>query len=404
RETTKWIIRDITVKASLCNTKSEEKHICNYGKNQEKHASNLATQHKLNDTEPSNYFGEIKFDINHTAKYIQVHSNTTTPKNVLKLMKEKWMLDKPNLLISVFGSMTSFNNTILAKTCQTSLTKAVQGTGTWILTDGKHTYVNTHETTDEQPIIIGISQWKDIPNIHQMDTQPGTSSAEYYPGNNLLDPHHTHFILIDDGSRDTSYTTSKFWEELQSEITKLERDNDVPCVLLVFQSDDNIKKTAENNLKRKLPVLIVKESDTNASSKGGKVEIPKDDPDFKLTHTCEWNVDSCESDLGLAIVKALSKAPTKDGFDKMENMTDQMYLLKLAEAWNMFGIAKNVSIDTKKQTEILQSCMMAAILLDEVEYVRKILDNDFNLNTFLTPERLTNLYEAVSVLYCQCND
>ncbi|KAL3836762.1 hypothetical protein ACJMK2_022179, partial [Sinanodonta woodiana] len=123
RDTTQWIKKDINANDGLCNEKSEEKQ-----QNQDKQLRNDEMQQSKSDTERTNCFGEITFSSNKKAKYIRVHTNTTKAKTVLKLMKEKWNLDKPVLLISVHGSMKGFENTSLAKTCQTSLMKAVQGT------------------------------------------------------------------------------------------------------------------------------------------------------------------------------------------------------------------------------------------------------------------------------------
>ncbi|KAL3836760.1 hypothetical protein ACJMK2_022177, partial [Sinanodonta woodiana] len=113
----------------------------------------------------------------------------------------------------------------------------------------------------------------------------------------------------------------------------------------------------------------------------------------KSTHTREWNVDSRESDLGLAIVEELSKAAKENASGKMDEMTGHMYLLKLAVAWNMFGTAKKISVDTIKQDKILDLCMMAAILLDKADDVKQILDNGFDLKRFLTKNEIRKLYE-----------
>ncbi|KAK3605931.1 hypothetical protein CHS0354_019597 [Potamilus streckersoni] len=76
-----------------------------------------------------------------------------------------------------------------------------------------------------------------------------------------------------------------------------------------------------------------------------------------------------------------------------DKMTDEMYQLKLTFDKNLFDISKNISIDTRQQANIRESCMMAAILLNKVEYVEQNLDNGFDLKTFLTNTRLQELYK-----------
>ncbi|KAL3836761.1 hypothetical protein ACJMK2_022178, partial [Sinanodonta woodiana] len=58
-----------------------------------------------------------------------------------------------------------------------------------------------------------------------------------------VDTHHSHFILTDaDGGGDTSSTTRKFREDLESEMKNIESDNEIPFVSLLFEWEENIKK------------------------------------------------------------------------------------------------------------------------------------------------------------------
>ncbi|KAL3836777.1 hypothetical protein ACJMK2_022194, partial [Sinanodonta woodiana] len=365
QDKSKWILKNINAEACLYNEESDEKIVCHCGKNQTKHGSNVEMQKNKSET---NCFGEITFAKIHTAKYIRFHSTTTEPNKVLTLMNEKWKLEIPDLLIYVHDSMTSFTNT-----CPTPLTKVVQGTGAWIITDGKHTFVNTDET-DEQPIIIGISQLGNTHNTSLMNKQQETRPSEHFNEMTSLDPHHSHFILIDDGSGEATSTSSTFREELECEIIKIKRDHGVPIVRLVFQ--DSI--TGQDDPGINIPVVIVKVLGKSTN---------KDISTSKVIHICEWNEDSSDSDLSLAILQALMKA-TKN-MDKVDRMIYHTY------HWKLFEIAKNISVDTiRQQEDIIQSCMMAAILLNKVEDVKLILDKGFDLENFLTNTKLEELYNT----------
>ncbi|KAK3605930.1 hypothetical protein CHS0354_019596 [Potamilus streckersoni] len=262
---TKWILKNIKLNTRLCNGESEENDICCCEKNQEKHA--CIDEQTNSNTEPVNAFGEITFDPGkHTAKYVLVDSNTK-PSIILNRMKEKWKLEMPNLLISVASSTNCRKASLLPDKCRTNLVKAVQGTGAWIITDGKQDYVKECDgeavMSDEEPIvIIGISKLETIHNKQPVNQQ-GPWPAEYPIEKISLDPHHSHFILVADGSEDSLSTRMMFREKLESEITNENRDTDLLFVLLVFEWDHDIMKTVQNALTRNIHVVIVKAYDKN---------------------------------------------------------------------------------------------------------------------------------------------
>ncbi|KAK3610936.1 hypothetical protein CHS0354_032657 [Potamilus streckersoni] len=390
---TKWILKNINVNTRISNDESEGKSICQCEKNQTKHASNDENQQTQSEIENANAFGEITFDSGqYVAKYVLVDSNTK-PSTVLELMKKKWKLEMPNLLISVAGSKENFKKSRLSDSCPSSLVKAVKGTGAWIITDGKQDYVKECDgkgvMTDEQPIIIvGVTQLETIHNKHQ-----GSWPAEYPIEKISLDPNHSHFILVADGIEDSLPTKTVFREKLESEITEKKRATGVLFVMLVFEWDQDISKTVHNALARNIPVIIVKAYHQEERGTEAESEIPEDISKSKLIHICEWNSEPCDFHIRFAILQALSKATMHNVRNKM---TNAMYQLKLAFDKNLFDIAKNITMDTGQQAAIRESCMMAAILLNKVEYVEQILDNGFDLKTFLTKKRHLELYERES--------
>ncbi|KAL3836753.1 hypothetical protein ACJMK2_022170 [Sinanodonta woodiana] len=408
-----WIQQNIKIKKCLSYAQSEEENICHCGKDKDKHKNNEDKEQNKNDFEPTNAFGEIHFDDarKSKAKFVRVDSKATTTSTILELMKNIWTLEMPNLLISVTGSENNFVESSLRDSCQNSLRMAVQGTGAWLITNGRQDdvtkLVGKAVSTDEQRIVtIGITPWRTIDKKHKLVNEKGSHQAQYPHHESSLDPNHSYFILMDDGHQDGSNNEMNFREELKGAIDEIKRKTGVSCVplvLLVLEWDEKISETVKNAIKINIPVVIVKNpriyfrisntdtsknnrSDTTSSLLYSK-EIPKED---KLIHICEWNSESGDFDIGLAILKALSKATKNKAWD---SMTNAMYQLKLAFAWNRIDIAKKISKETIQQmVQGLDDFMMNAILMDRTEFVELLLQNGFDLKKFLTQEKLGQLY------------
>ncbi len=102
-------------------------------------------------------------------------------------------------------------------------------------------------------------------------------------GDPLLDPNHTHFILVDDGSDSNFGVEIKLRARLESELRKGkslryyaqrrssnvdsddsdqednsgEVDNTIPMILIVVQGGPNTLKTVAEGMKKKIPILIL---------------------------------------------------------------------------------------------------------------------------------------------------
>lgn len=97
----------------------------------------------------------------------------------------------------------------------------------------------------------------------------------------LLDPNHTHFILVDDGSQDMFGKEIEFRARLEAELRrgklpdqyekmrKEKRKNSfnsienedaqsmIPMILIVVQGGPNTLLTVEESLKKNVPVLVL---------------------------------------------------------------------------------------------------------------------------------------------------
>ena len=98
----------------------------------------------------------------------------------------------------------------------------------------------------------------------------------------FLDPNHTHFILVDDGSQGNFGKEIEFRAHLEAELrrgktsefyakkrrdhkadhkeaSKNETDN-IPMILIVVQGGPNTLLTVEESLKKNVPVLVLADS------------------------------------------------------------------------------------------------------------------------------------------------
>ncbi|KAK3605981.1 hypothetical protein CHS0354_019660 [Potamilus streckersoni] len=414
---------------------------------------------------PTDAFGEIEFVGfgGNIGKFVRVDRQTDMP-TMLKLMMNVWGMEKPNLLISVTGGAKNFNmKPRLRDVFRRGLMKAAHSTGAWIITGGTHAGVMKHvgeavkdyglTTTNQKPVVaIGIAPWGVIQNRDALTNEKGAWPAGYRIEENLnskesfLDPNHSHFILVDNGTQHKFATEIPFRAELEREISEMQTDTgddavSVPIVILVLEGGPGTLETVQNALMQNTPAVIVKGSgraadilsyafkyaetvEVDAKDKQGiaikitekhlspslEAEIHKQMKDIKfcpdqdidvnmqrikdclakseLIHIFEWDSGTGARDIDVAMLKALLKA----------NKNHVMDQLKLALAWNRIDIAKSeIFTDDKRWTTgILDDIMLSAIQLNRVNFVELFLDNGVSLKEFLTIKRLLLLYNNVS--------
>lgn len=81
-----------------------------------------------------------------------------------------------------------------------------------------------------------------------------------------MDPNHTHFILVDDGSVGSFGKEIEFRTRLEAELRKqktnnfqkeLEENFNVPMLLIVVQGGPNTLVTVEKTIVKKIPILVL---------------------------------------------------------------------------------------------------------------------------------------------------
>lgn len=98
----------------------------------------------------------------------------------------------------------------------------------------------------------------------------------------FLDPNHTHFVLVDDGSEGNFGKEIEFRAHLEAELRRgkppeyyekkrkglqksssssikedSQKENSIPMILIVVQGGPNTLLTVEESLKKNLPVLVL---------------------------------------------------------------------------------------------------------------------------------------------------
>ncbi|XP_067935485.1 transient receptor potential cation channel subfamily M member-like 2 [Watersipora subatra] len=170
-------------------------------------------------------------------------SDTDPKEDLLNLMLEKWELPEPKLIVSIVGGAKRFE---FAKSRVSSLFK--QGlldiattTGAWILTPGSNTGVykmvgsavkdhldSTGSTAMNNIVLLGIAAWGSVAAREKLTGKDGEGLfPASYPTTDIvgkgktqpLEPNHSHFILVDDGSRDQFGGEIKWRAEFEKFLT-----------------------------------------------------------------------------------------------------------------------------------------------------------------------------------------
>ncbi|KAJ8309654.1 hypothetical protein KUTeg_012798 [Tegillarca granosa] len=412
----------------------------------------------------NNSFGEIEFTGfgEQCRKFIRVGVDTPM-ENILKLTLDIWGLEKPNLLISVTGGARDFFiKSHIKGLFRRGLMKVARSTGAWIITGGTNLgvmryvgeAVRDYKLTygESSPIVaLGIATWGIVQSKESLINEdcrgkwPATYRIEkkYIPNESYLDPNHTHFILVDDG------TVHQFGKEIvfralfENAVSNIKTNTgknavSIPVVLLVLQGGPNTLKTVKQAIYNEIPVVVIEETGKAADiiayafHNSGEMEMDakdqhgKDEKKTQVTFSAEVerqiyemvgedfgsgdldsnvrNVKECvmkknlitvlklgssaSQDIDIAVLKALLKANKDQALDQ----------LKLALAWNRIDIVKNELFtgDRMWKPGELNEIMFTALLTNKVDFVDILLDHGVSLREFLTKKRLLLLYNQIN--------
>ncbi|XP_071824925.1 transient receptor potential cation channel subfamily M member-like 2 isoform X3 [Apostichopus japonicus] len=237
----------------------------------------------------TNAYGEIEFvgsagsgqGQQKLRKFVRA-DHTTAPKTLLHLIQKQWNLGQPKLLISVTGGAIDFNlNSSLKDVFRKGLIKAALSTGAWIITGGSNSGVMKYVgeavrdyaiaaggTAATNVVAIGIATWGILDQQEVMISNEGKWPAIYRmdnlkPKGPRLDPNHTHFILVDNGTTGQFGVEINLRSKLEKEISeqKVTKESNetlnVPSVCVVVEGGPNTIRTVCEAVKNGTPSLII---------------------------------------------------------------------------------------------------------------------------------------------------
>lgn len=412
----------------------------------------------------TNAFGTVEFlgFGENERNYVRVDVNTKM-KDMMELMMDVWGLEKPNLLISVTGGAKNFTmKQKLKEEFRRGLMKVARSTGAWIITGGTNAGVMKHvgeavrdyglvSASTNPIIVIGVATWGCIQNKEDLTDSEcrGKWPASYRlgkkqrPKESFLDPNHTHFVLVDNGTQHQFGVEIPFRARMEKSIATMKTNTGknasvyVPVVLLVLEGGPGTLETAHQAVANNTPIVIVQGSgraadilayayqnsigeEIGATDQEGKTkkitqtifdasveaeirnQVEENFGKKNLMTHCEMVKETLKNrdlitvfefsiggrgsskDIDRAILQALLRANKDQIFDQ----------LKLALAWNRIDIAKSeiFTDDRFIQPSMLFEIMQSALILNRVTFVELLMDNGVNLKDFLTKKRLLKLY------------
>ncbi|XP_013384358.1 transient receptor potential cation channel subfamily M member 2 isoform X1 [Lingula anatina] len=423
---------------------------------------------------PPDCFGEILFsgfgyDNKVPAPYIRV-DHTTERSTLWHLLDDYWKLPAPRLIITVTGGAQKFFlRPRLLHAFKTGLINAATGTGAWVVSGGTNTgvmklvgeAVRDHsfasDVESSKIIALGVATWGIISNKESLvgEENMGCFPALYRSedlrhggaGTAALDPNHTHYIFVDDGTENKYGAEIKLRakleqyisEKVETGISKTE-SVPVPIILLVLEGGINTLQTVAEAVKQDTPVVIIGGSGRAAdylicgykmtrSKEKGKEEESQYPSNFedemaeeakslfdlhgldqeeveKNIKKCLKNLKICLDHRKLLTVFRLNDSTSARDMDKAilyallkANKSDARTQLNLALAWNRPDVARQ-QIFTQDNRENWQKvdlypAMYTALVQDRLEFVHLFLDMGVDLKKFLTASKLQELYYDV---------
>ncbi|CAF3941979.1 unnamed protein product [Rotaria sp. Silwood2] len=229
------------------------------------------------------------------AEFIRIPPDASVTK-VKELMHAKWCKERPSLVISVTGGAKAYNmKPRLLRAFRRGLLKVTSSTGAWIITGGMNTgimklvgeIVQIYPSRCRPIHLIGISTWGCIAGVQQLDGH-GENVSYHKPASEgkgvaPLEPNHTEFIFIDDGSdrkygREISFRarlekaiSGDFFASLSKVAPKMTRpsltptptsrpepSDPIPVVLLVVEGGPNTVRTVhEAVVENSIPAVFL---------------------------------------------------------------------------------------------------------------------------------------------------
>jgi len=183
-------------------------------------------------------------------------------------MDHFWTMPKPEVIITVTGGAQDFQLTHLQQIAfDRGLVSAAQSAKAWIFTAGSDTGVmrlvgNALAKYNVDLPVVGVFPWGVVNEREQLANASSSSSVTAYKptppsiDGAPLNPHHSHFIFVDDGKRGRQAWGSEIQmrSALEAAISKAKG---IPIVQLVVQGGPGTLATVESTALAGKPIVVL---------------------------------------------------------------------------------------------------------------------------------------------------
>ena len=220
---------------------------------------------------PTDTYGQVEFGTGVKAQYVRL-----TPggkfSDIIHLLTNIWGVEPPKLILSVHGGMSNFElPNRIKRPFRKSLQRMAAVPGVWIVTTGLNVGVVKHigdaltagVLRRHRAVVIGIAPWGVVANRNRLVARDG--DIRYFPpatapASTVLNPNHTFFLLIDDGTAGKYGAEAKWRRNFEAEISSPALGLNVPLVALMVEGGANCIRVAVDYLADSKPVVVVEGS------------------------------------------------------------------------------------------------------------------------------------------------
>lgn len=389
---------------------------------------------------PTDAFGSIEFQgTNHPTKaqYVRMSTIDTKSEAVLSLLQKQWGLELPKLIITMHGGMANFDlSPKMKRSFRKGLVKFAKTTGAWVFTSGIKTGVTRHVSAafgegrskqfKRKLVTIGVVPWGVLANKEQLVGRNITCSHHHGKTSyvqSTLDSNHAYFLLADNGTEGEYGAEVIFRRRIERHLyqQKVSKGINIPMVCVVLEGGMNTIRAVLEYVTDKppVPVIVCAGSGRAAdlisfayqnATKDGKLPdrlkvILVDAIQDTFTCTEEQAKELClEITVCLQrknLITVVNLADENQELDMLiltsilkrtcSSISEQ---LRLALMWDRVDLAQDYILDGENGqiNEPLESVMMEALISDKVDFVKLLLENGVSLHSFLTVNRLEELY------------
>ena len=183
-------------------------------------------------------------------------------------MEHYWKMPKPEVIITVTGGAQDFQLTRQQQVAfDRGLVSAAQSAKAWVFTAGSDTGVmrlvgNALAKYNVDLPVVGVFPWGVVNERELLTNVPSVSSVSHYKPTKAtidgapLNPHHSHFVFVDDGTKGRKAWGSEIHlrSALEASISKAKG---IPIVQLVVQGGPGTLQTVESTALAGKPIVVL---------------------------------------------------------------------------------------------------------------------------------------------------